>query len=64
MAARVSIGPTLSEPYRLLKYTEASERSLMDGGMTTINYSPLCLLLYLIQAPLPYLNYPRKLVAE
>ena len=32
MAARVFIGPTLSEPYRLLKYTEVSERSLMDSG--------------------------------
>ena len=31
MAARVFIGPTLSEPYRLLKYTEASKWSLMGG---------------------------------
>ena len=33
MAARVSTGPTLSEPYRLLKHTVVSERSLTDGGV-------------------------------
>ena len=64
MAARVSIGPTLSEPYRLQIYRGPQKKS--DGWWgwrlsIILHYAYCCIP---NQAPLPYLNYPRKLVAE
>lgn len=65
MAARLSIGPTLSEHNGLLNYTEAPESIQMDGGggdcRLFLVYAYRCTP---FQTTLAYLCYPKELVAE
>lgn len=62
MAARLSIGPTLSEHNRVLNYTEAPESTQMDDDCRLfLVYAYRCTP---FQTTLAYLCYPKELVAE